>query len=139
MKSKFDGIVKVKKQELDIAESNLIRAKDSVKKVEQNIDEIVCEILSLQVPKKGGFEQMQLQRHTLLMLRRQKEHLDFELIEAKNRVHGCQRLYEDANLQYEKMMYLKEEEIAKKIKALQKKERMNMDEIALQLYAGRMS
>ncbi len=139
MKSKFDGIVKVKKQELDLAESVLIQAKENVKKIEQNISEVVADILSLQTPKKGGFEQLQLHRHTLLMLRGQKRNLDTELVEAQDRLHGSQRLYENANLEYEKMIYLKEEEIAKKIKALKKQEQLDMDEIALQLYAGRMS
>lgn len=138
MKSKFDGIVKVKKQELDQAEAVLVRAKKQVRNVEEMIEKVLMDILSLKVPKKGNFNQMQLQRQTLDMMRRQKQILNIELMDAKQKVENYQRLYEFANREFEKMTYLKDEEIAQKIKAMQKQEQKDMDEIALQLFAGRM-
>ncbi len=139
MKSKFDGIVKVKKQELDYAESVLVKAKDNERRVQKSIDEVVGDILAFQTPNKGNFALIAQSRETLLILRKHKRHLDDELIKAKMHVQNTQRLYEEANKEYEKMIYLKEEEISKKIKQIQRQEQLDMDETALQLYAGRMS
>lgn len=139
MKSKFDGIVKVKKQELDHAEMVLIKAKERVRRIEEMIEVVFKDILSLQMPTNGTYKQMQERRQTLEMIRRHKELLDFELLDTKQKVAKCQETYEIANREFEKMNYLKDEEIAQKIKAMQKQEQKDMDEIALQLFAGRMN
>lgn len=135
MKTRFDGIVQVKKQQLDQAEMTLLRARDKVRLIKEKIAKLKEDILSVKEPKKGNFMQMQQIRQMLNVLRKQNDLLTNELHVANKDVQNYQKLYEFANKEHEKMVYLKDEEIATIIKKREKKEQKELDEIAVQLFA----
>lgn len=139
MKTRFDSIVKVKKQKLDQAQMALLKQRDKQRVLEERIKRLNEDIISVKIPKKGSFMQMQHNRQMLSILRRQKEILANELVIVMQNVAHCQKLYEFANKEYEKMLYLKDEEIANKIKKMQKQAQKDIDEIAVQLFARRMN
>ncbi|TKX31460.1 flagellar export protein FliJ [Campylobacter estrildidarum] len=132
MKSKYNSVVKVKKQQLDKAESNLNQAKqrqlDSEKMLELSRKE--CESLSI-LPQSGSVSELrsnlamrQIGRETLA---RAKEKVE---LSKKEMVH-YQFLYKKAHLDYEKMKVLETEEIKQKQKELAKIEEKFLDEIAI--------
>lgn len=139
MKTQFDGIVKVKKQELDQAEMTLMREREKVRILEDKVAKVFDDILSLEMPQKGTFAQIQQRRQVLDMARAQKNFLDREIESVKEQIRHCQKLYQYANKEFEKMSYLKEQEIAEKMKIIQKQQQKDLDEIALQLFARRSS
>lgn len=138
MKSRFDGIVKVKKQQLDLAQTALTRARNRANELSKQINFALEEILKVKMPTNGTFAEVSQTKQILDMARRQKKALEDELSQAKIKISNCQKAYEEANKELEKMVYLKDNEIAEKLKAIKKKEQLEMDEIALQLFAGRM-
>lgn len=135
MKTRFDGIVKVKKQQLDQAEMTLLKAREKVRLIKEKISKLREDILSLKEPKSGNFMQMQQIRQMLNMLRKQNDLLINELHVAKQNVQNYQKLYEFANKEYEKILYLKDQEIASIIKKQEKRQQKELDEIAVQLFA----
>ncbi len=135
MKTHYDGIVKVKKQELNEAQMRLLNARKKEQNIENKIQLLVKQMLDIEVLSKGSVSQLAQQREILAMQRRQKELLDSELATAKEQSMAFERMYEFANIEYEKMLYLKEEETKEYIKKLKKQESLELDEISLQLYS----
>lgn len=135
MKSQFDGIVKVKKQLLDVAQMELLRARQKTMLIKGKISHITEEINHLQTPKSGSFSLVGQVREKMRLLTLNKEDLKRELKQAEMLVLESQELYTRANKEYEKMKYLQEKEREEFFKKLQKKEQIMLDEISIQLFA----
>ncbi|TKX32891.1 flagellar export protein FliJ [Campylobacter aviculae] len=132
MKSRYNSVVKVKKQQLDKAESNLNQAKQRQIENEKilELSKKECESLNI-LPKSGSVAELrsnlamrQVGRDTLA---RAKEKVE---LSKKEMVH-YQFLYQKAHLDYEKMKVLEAEEIKQKQKELAKLEEKFLDEIAI--------
>ncbi len=134
MKSAYDDIVKIKKQKLSEAQMSFIKARQEQSQVQNQILALCDEISSINTPKAGNISLFLQTKEVLGMQRRRKEELNKELQALKEQTQNYQKLYEIANLEYEKMLYLKEEEIKKHLKKLKQKEQLELDEIALQLF-----
>lgn len=123
MKSKYNSVVKVRKQQLDKAESNLNQAKQRQLKHEKAYELSRQERESLGVlPKSGSIAEL---RSNLSMaqvgreaLARAKEKVEL----SKKEMNHYQFLYQKAHLDYEKMKVLEAEEIKQKQKELAKAE-----------------
>ncbi|HEC1045394.1 TPA: flagellar FliJ family protein [Campylobacter jejuni] len=132
MKSKYNSVVKVRKQQLDKAESNLNQAKQRQLEHEKAYELSLQEYGSLGVlPKSGSIAEL---RSNLSMaqvgreaLARAKEKVEL----SKKEMNHYQFLYQKAHLDYEKMKVLEAEEIKQKQKELAKAEEKFLDEIAI--------
>lgn len=132
MKSKYNSVVKVRKQQLDKAETNLNQAKQRQLENERlyEISRRECEELAV-LPKSGSIAEL---RSNLSMaqvgrdaLARAKEKVEL----SKKEMNHYQFLYQKAHLDYEKMKVLEAEEIKQKQKELAKAEEKFLDEIAI--------
>lgn len=132
MKSKYNSVVKVKKQQLDKAESNLNQAKQRQLENERllELSRKECENLSV-LPQSGSISEL---RTNLLMrqvgreaISRAKEKVEL----SKKEMMHYQFLYKKAHLDYEKMKVLEAEEIKQKKKELAKIEEKFLNEIAI--------
>ncbi|AXL34381.1 flagellar export protein FliJ [Campylobacter jejuni] len=132
MKSKYNSVVKVRKQQLDKAESNLNQAKQRQLEHEKayELSRQECENLRV-LPKSGSIAEL---RSNLSMvqvgreaLARAKEKVEL----SKKEMNHYQFLYQKAHLDYEKMKALETEEIRQKQKELAKAEEKFLDEIAI--------
>ncbi|EPX1914989.1 flagellar export protein FliJ [Campylobacter jejuni] len=132
MKSKYNSVVKVRKQQLDKAESNLNQAKQRQLEHEKayELSRQECESLGV-LPKSGSIAEL---RSNLSMaqvgreaLARAKEKVEL----SKKEMNHYQFLYQKAHLDYEKMKVLEAEEIKQKQKELAKAEEKFLDEIAI--------
>ncbi|HEB5711251.1 TPA: flagellar FliJ family protein [Campylobacter jejuni] len=132
MKSKYNSVVKVRKQQLDKAELNLNQAKQRQLEHEKAYELSRQEYGSLGVlPKSGSIAEL---RSNLSMaqvgreaLARAKEKVEL----SKKEMNHYQFLYQKAHLDYEKMKVLEAEEIKQKQKELAKAEEKFLDEIAI--------
>ncbi|EAK5952051.1 hypothetical protein E5B66_04680 [Campylobacter coli] len=132
MKSKYNSVAKVRKQQLDKAQSNLNAAKQ--RQIEnERLYELLrkeCESLSV-LPSSGSIAEL---RSNLTMaqvgrdaLARAKERVEL----SKKEMNHYQFLYQKAHLDYEKIKVLEAEEIKQKQKELAKIEEKILDEIAI--------
>ena len=132
MKSKYNPVIKVRKQQLDKAENNLNQAKQRQLENEALYEFSRKEYENLNIlPKSGSIAEL---RSNLSMvqvgreaLARAKEKVEL----SKKEMNHYQFLYQKAHLDYEKMKFLEVEEIKKKQKELAKIEEKFLDEIAI--------
>lgn len=132
MKSKYNSVAKVRKQQLDKAQSNLNAAKQRQIENERlyELSRKECESLSV-LPISGSIAEL---RSNLTMaqvgrdaLARAKEKVEL----SKKEINHYQFLYQKAHLDYEKIKVLEAEEIKQKQKELAKIEEKILDEIAI--------
>ncbi|QCT93929.1 hypothetical protein FE773_01650 [Caminibacter mediatlanticus TB-2] len=131
MKTKFDSVVKIKKQKVDKIERNIQKINSSIKMLKMKIEELRKSFNSLSLPSSGNFatlQQISLQKNTFLSEIKSYEN-QIKILE--NRKSELIKELKKANIEYEKMKYLQNEEIKKKIKNIRLKESKEMDEIAI--------
>ncbi|EDM23189.1 flagellar export protein FliJ [Caminibacter mediatlanticus] len=131
MKTKFDSVVKIKKQKVDKIERNIQKINSSIKMLQMKIEELRKSFNSLSLPSSGNFatlQQISLQKNTFLSEIKSYEN-QIKILE--NRKSELIKELKKANIEYEKMKYLQNEEIKKKIKNIRLKESKEMDEIAI--------
>lgn len=132
MKSKFNAVIKVKKQQLDKAQTNLNAALQRQKENERLLELAREELLNLNTLK-GQISSEEL-RASIFMesvareaLTRAREKMEL----SHKEVNHYQFLYKKAHLDYEKMKYLQSEELKAMQKAMQKAEEKFLDELAI--------
>ncbi|AXP08859.1 flagellar export protein FliJ [Campylobacter hepaticus] len=132
MKSKYESVLKVRKQQLDKAQNNLNNAKQRQMQNELAYEfaRKECETLSA-LPKSGSIAQLRSNLNMAQVgreaLARAKEKVEL----SKNEINHYQFLYKKAYLDYEKVKFLKAEELKQKQKELIKAEGKFLDEIAI--------
>ena len=133
MKTKFDSVVKVKKQAVDNIERNIQKVNASINELKYKIKELNETLLSFSLPKEGSFALLNQIKHQQHILREEIEKLKNQIIILENRKKELLNELKKANIEYEKMKYLQAEEIKKIIKEKKLKEARDMDEIAILL------
>lgn len=132
MKSKYSAVIKVRKQQLDKAETDLNKAKQRQRQNEELCDLSRKEFEEASVlPQSGSIAEL---RANLAMSDIGKKALDRakEKVElSKKEIVHYQFLYQKAHLDFEKMKALESEEFKKIQKELQKSEQKFLDEIAI--------
>jgi flagellar export protein FliJ len=138
MKTKFSQLVKVKKRKVDEIESELLDIQNQKRRVESEIESILQEIRELKTPQNGDFAKLNLSYSYLSNFSNQKKSKEEELIKIDNQIEVIKELYKEANIEYEKIKYLDEQEIKKQLEELKIKENKDMDEIANLLHAKKI-
>ncbi|MCR2112920.1 flagellar export protein FliJ [Campylobacter upsaliensis] len=132
MKSKFNAVIKVKKQQLDKAQTNLNAALQRQKENERLLGLAQEELLNLSTLK-GQISSEELRANVFMegvareALARAKEKVEL----SHKEVNHYQFLYKKAHLDYEKIKYLQSEELKAMQKAMQKAEEKFLDELAI--------
>ncbi|EOX1263561.1 flagellar export protein FliJ [Campylobacter upsaliensis] len=132
MKSKFNAVIKVKKQQLDKAQTNLNAALQRQKENEKLLGLAQEELLNLSTLK-GQISSEELRANVFMegvareALARAKEKVEL----SHKEVNHYQFLYKKAHLDYEKIKYLQSEELKVMQKAMQKAEEKFLDELAI--------
>jgi len=137
MKTKYSQLVKIKKQKVDSIE-NIIAVLNRYKDMLTNdIESLVKEIKSLEIPKEGSFKKYLSNNYkfdTLMTAKREKE----ILLEQKNReIKQAQQEHKEALIEYEKIKYLEDIIIQEKIKKMHKEEEKMLDEVSIMTYKRR--
>ncbi|EOB6030892.1 flagellar export protein FliJ [Campylobacter upsaliensis] len=132
MKSKFNAVIKVKKQQLDKAQTDLNAAQQRQKENERLLGLTREELLNLG-SLKGQISSEELRANVFMegvareALARAKEKVEL----SHKEVNHYQFLYKKAHLDYEKIKYLQSEELKAMQKAMQKAEEKFLDELAI--------
>ncbi|EAH8337204.1 flagellar export protein FliJ [Campylobacter upsaliensis] len=132
MKSKFNAVIKVKKQQLDKAQTDLNAAQQRQKENERLLGLAREELLNLSTLK-GQISSEELRANVFMegvareALARAKEKVEL----SHKEVNHYQFLYKKAHLDYEKIKYLQSEELKAMQKAMQKAEEKFLDELAI--------
>ncbi|EAK5560501.1 hypothetical protein DIE45_02540 [Campylobacter upsaliensis] len=132
MKSKFNAVIKVKKQQLDKAQTDLNAAQQRQKENERLLGLAREELLNLSTLK-GQISSEELRANVFMegvareALTRAKEKVEL----SHKEVNHYQFLYKKAHLDYEKIKYLQSEELKVMQKAMQKAEEKFLDELAI--------
>ncbi|CAM3392543.1 flagellar export protein FliJ [Campylobacter upsaliensis] len=132
MKSKFNAVIKVKKQQLDKAQTDLNAALQRQKENERLLGLAQEELLNLSTLK-GQISSEELRANVFMegvareALARAKEKVEL----SHKEVNHYQFLYKKAHLDYEKIKYLQSEELKAMQKAMQKAEEKFLDELAI--------
>ncbi|EAH6026075.1 hypothetical protein CC191_01300 [Campylobacter upsaliensis] len=132
MKSKFNAVIKVKKQQLDKAQTDLNAAQQRQKENERLLGLTQEELLNLSTLK-GQISSEELRANVFMegvareALTRAKEKVEL----SHKEVNHYQFLYKKAHLDYEKIKYLQSEELKAMQKAMQKAEEKFLDELAI--------
>ena len=136
MKSKFADVSKVRKQALDFAELALLEARHLEQRLENELEAVYAQMLAVEVPSRGDIALLQQMGATKLVLQRQREEIERQLTAASTRVIQMQEAYKRANLEFEKIKYLEEQEFEQYMKKMKQKEQSDLDEVALQLFSA---
>ncbi|EAK0449410.1 hypothetical protein YZ42_03445 [Campylobacter upsaliensis] len=132
MKSKFNAVIKVKKQQLDKAQTDLNAALQRQKENERLLGLAQEELLNLG-SLNGQISSEELKANVFMegvareALARAKEKVEL----SHKEVNHYQFLYKKAHLDYEKIKYLQSEELKAMQKAMQKAEEKFLDELAI--------
>ncbi|EAK2502139.1 hypothetical protein BFQ37_03660 [Campylobacter upsaliensis] len=132
MKSKFNAVIKVKKQQFDKAQTDLNAAQQRQKENERLLGLAQEELLNLG-SLKGQISSEELRANVFMegvareALARAKEKVEL----SHKEVNHYQFLYKKAHLDYEKIKYLQSEELKAMQKAMQKAEEKFLDELAI--------
>jgi len=135
--SKFTPIAKVRKQQRDRVETNLARARAEKVSLEKKILLIFKEIKDSEMPKRGNISLITLLRERLVILRREKDSLELSLQEKDELIKKFQLEYKQANIEYEKIKYLEEQDYEIWVEKVKKQEQSDMDEISTMLFANK--
>ncbi|NPA11501.1 MAG: FliJ family protein [Epsilonproteobacteria bacterium] len=130
MKTKYDAIVKVKKEFADRIERDIQKINSSISSLKEKIEQKKDELKHFSLPKSGSFailSQIKLQQQ---LLREEIENLKLQIQTLKSRKNALINELKKARVEYEKMKYLQGEEIKKQLKKALREEAQNMDEIA---------
>lgn len=134
MKTKYDSVLKVKKQHLDNAENELNKAKQRRLKYEQDYDLADEESKSLSLPSSGDIKSLRTNLNMIDIAKEVKQRAKEKLELSNKELNHYQFVYKKAYLDYEKIKYLKEEDIRNQIKQKQKDEEKFIDELAISRY-----
>lgn len=137
MKTKFDSIVKVKKQTLDESERELKALHARIYQEEERLQTLSHDLTTIDYPHDGNFGLFMQQRSFLSILHNQIDTQKTFLANLEKEKEKQALKVKKDRIEYEKMKYLKTEEIKKIIKNKNIKEMKEMDEIAIMLYKNR--
>ncbi len=138
MKTKFSEILKVKKQKVSEIEQQLAAKRFEKEALVAQSFEISAEIGAQELPKEGSFAAVQTAYRGRAYLYAEKERVENMIQYLDDEIEQLQNAYKAANIEYEKIKYLHENEKQKKIAAMMQAESKRMDEIAGQLFGRKV-
>lgn len=136
MISKFSSIAKVRKQQMDLVENNLARIRNESNILKKKIAALLNDIHDLTIPQSGNVSLLTIFKEQLMILRREKDSLENDLRLKKAHILKLQTDYKKANLEFEKIKYLEEQDFEAYVAKIKKKEQLDMDEISNMLFSN---
>ncbi len=135
MKTKFSQIVKLKQRRVDEIENEMLDVRNKKKVLLSKIEALEKEVLEIKVPKSGSFVEINITNMHLKNLSLQKKTCNENILLLDRQIEGLKVLYKEANIDYEKIKYLDNEEIKRILNEKKIEENKNMDEIANLLFS----
>jgi len=132
----FGKIAKINKQKVQKVENELFVLKSNIRAIEKKIKDIYANIDRLNIPENGEVRDLMIFQEQRKLLNNQKDRDQRELNTKNLELANKYQEYKKAKMEYEKIKYLEEQEISKKIKKLKKEEQKDLDEISNILYKG---
>ena len=133
LKTKFDSVVKIKKQQVEKIENDIRKINKSIIDLSRKIEELKTSLLSFTFPKTGTFNKIYQLKEAQNIIKNEIDSLNNQIVILQNRKKELLEELKKANIEYEKMKYLQNEEIKKELKRLKLQESRDMDEIAILL------
>ncbi|MBL0687506.1 MAG: flagellar FliJ family protein [Sulfurospirillum sp.] len=137
MRSKFTSIAKVRKQQRDIIETHLAKARFEKHEIKQKIISLYKDIDKIKTPTSGNIFLMNIAREKLVIMRKAKDILNEKLFAKNIEIDKLKEQYKLTNIEFEKIKYLEEQDFQESIKKIKKEESLNMDEIANMLFINK--
>lgn len=137
MTSKFTPIAKVRKQQRDIVETCLAKARFKKREIEQEIIVTCIDIDKIQIPTSGSISLMNMTREKLAIIRQAKDILQERLFTKESEIEQLLQKYKRADREYEKIKYLEGQDFQSWIEKAKKDEQLEMDEISNTLFVNK--
>jgi len=137
MKSKFTPIAKVRKQQRDMVETRLAKARYEKHEIEQELASTCKEINETQIPTSGDISLLNMVRERLSIIRKAKDILQERLLIKETEINQLREKYKRAHIEFEKIKYLEEQDFQEWIEKVKKDESLNMDEISNILFVNK--
>jgi len=135
MKTKFSQIVKLKQRKVDEIENEMLDVRNKKKDIIVNIEDLMKELKEINTPNSGAFSEINIANMHLKNLSNQKKSFEEEIVLLNRQIEGLKELHKEANIDFEKIKYLDNEEIKKILQEKKVEENKNMDEIANLLFS----
>ncbi len=137
MNSKFTPIAKVRKQQSDMVETRLAKARFEKHEIEQELISTCKEIDETVIPTSGDISLMNMVRERLGIIRRAKDNLQEKLLIKETEINQLRDKYKRAHIEYEKIKYLEEQDFAEWMEKIKKTESLDLDEISNILFVNK--
>ncbi|MBR8461652.1 flagellar FliJ family protein [Campylobacter sp. faydin G-105] len=131
MKSKFSQVVRVKKQTLDRIEARLVSARAKVVNLELNAKALRAKLDEISMPQSGKMSELKQNLELLRIMRDELDDIKERLELSKKDVMHVEHQYKNANLDFEKIKYLEQEDFKREIKRQKHLEAVTLDEFAI--------
>jgi len=134
VKTKFDSILKIKKVKVDEIENRIAKLDSQIELLNSQLSQTERELKEMHYPIRGNFALISqfklLQNSKLNEISNIKSELQQLFIKKEKLILELK----EAKLEYEKIDYLRKEEISKYIKKEKEREKREIDEIAIMLH-----
>lgn len=137
MKSKFTPIAKVRKQQRDMVETRLAKARYEKHELELELASTCKEIDDTQIPTSGDISLMNMVRERLAIIRKAKDTLQQKLLIKDNEIQQLREKYKRAHIEFEKIKYLEEQDFEEWMEKIKREENLDMDEISNILFVNK--
>ncbi|PAF42634.1 flagellar export protein FliJ [Helicobacter sp. 11S03491-1] len=134
MNTKFDALLRVKKQDLDKKESDIIKNNIFIASKYHELNETIQDLANINIPQNGDYVKFKRVYEMKKLAMGQIDLIQAEISELKNTGKKLQEFYKIASIEYEKIKYLQENEIKKQLYSLKKIEEKNLDEAGVVLF-----
>jgi flagellar biosynthesis chaperone FliJ len=134
LKTQYSSLVKIKKERLDMMEKAVQSCHQTIRQIQERIDNAYTDLREMKIPEKGDFS---LYRQMQLLKQRVQDEIAFNkhnLHLAENALVKAMQQLKTANIEHEKFKYLETHEIEKVLKAKKEREAKALDEVALMMY-----
>lgn len=136
MQSKFSPIAKVRKQQMDLVENNLAKERNEKSLLNKKIVSLLSDIEDSKIPQSGNVSLISIFNAQLSILRREKDSLENDLRIKQEHIETLLAEYKRANLEFEKIKYLEEQDFEVHLSNVKKQEQRDMDEISNMLFSN---
>ncbi len=138
IKTKYTQLVKVKKQRVDTIENEIAILNSKRESIKNEIDRLALQISSLQKPKDGKFGIFLSVSYSFGKLHSLKKSKEEVLSQKESELHRKQEEYKVALMDYEKIKYLEDLLVGKKLDKIKKDEQKLLDELSQTVYKRRI-
>ncbi len=137
MKTKYSQLLKLRKQKIDSIENEIAVLNKKKEILNRTIIDTSKDVNELKMPKRGRFQNMLVKSHSFEMLIALKKEKEFLLLQILEEIKNTQYEYKMALMEFEKIKYLEDLQIKKRLKKLKKDEQKMLDEISTINYKRR--